>query len=91
MYGNLAEAVLLQGFVIVSSDFDAMANASLWVFWFYRYRRPVYYQDLILKKKGRFEATNVIWFTRPGRTKDWLEEMILKKSTNCIFEPDSKN
>jgi len=50
-------------------------DSSLWVFWFYRYRRPIFCRDLIGKEKGRLEGTNIICFQWPGQTQAWLEAL----------------
>jgi hypothetical protein len=57
-----------------------VANESLWVFWFYWYRRPSFHEDLIEKKKNQLEGTNVIWFKWPSKTQKWLEAMDAESS-----------
>ena len=51
------------------------ADESLWVFWFYWYRRPVFYRYLVGKEKGSLEGINVIWFRWPSKTQAWLAEL----------------
>jgi len=50
-------------------------DGSLWVFLFYRYRRPTFYRDLVGKEKEKLEGVNVIWFQWPGHTQLWLAEL----------------
>lgn len=70
----MAASILLMGFALVCYLF-AEVDSSLWVFWFYWYRRPVFHQDLVGKYKGKLDGINVIWFQWPGKTQAWLERL----------------
>jgi hypothetical protein len=56
-----------------------MLIGSLYVIWFYRVRRPRYYQTLVGKKKGKFEAVNVLW-VRSARERDELLDSVKAES-----------
>lgn len=55
-----------------------MLIGSLWVIWFYRFRRPRYYQTLVGKKNGEFEA-KVVWL-RSVRERDELLDTVKAES-----------
>jgi hypothetical protein len=59
---------------------------SLWVFWFYWYRRPVFYEKLVRKEKGQMESVNVIWFQWPRETNEWLKmlSLLVRKESDMI-------
>jgi hypothetical protein len=48
---------------------------SLWVFFFYRKRRPVFYEELVGKKKGQLEGVSVIRFQWLSETASWLDRI----------------
>ena len=56
-------------------DRKQAAYHSLWVFYFYLKRRPVFYEELVGKEKGQLEGLNVIRFRWPGETARWLERV----------------
>lgn len=51
------------------------SNCSLWVFWFYRYRRPQFYEYLVRKEKGLSEGVNVIWLRSSKETDEFLRSV----------------
>lgn len=65
-------------------------NGSLWVFWFYRYRRPMFYRDLAGKEKGKLEGANVIWFQWPGKTQAWLEALKADSDKSHLNGPNPR-
>jgi hypothetical protein len=74
MCGDLAISVFLKAFVIVRiSERSKLSNNSLWVFYFYWNRRPVFYEELVNKRKGALEGINVIRFQWPSDTATWLD------------------
>jgi len=57
---------------IIVCPLDFTIDSSLWVFWFYWYRRPAFYEELVGKRKGELEGINIIWFQWPSKTRQWL-------------------
>ena len=57
-------------------------NRSLWVFWFYWSRRPVFHEELVGKEKGRLEYVNVIWFQWPSKTERWVRK--IEENANAL-------
>jgi hypothetical protein len=55
--------------------FDITNNDSLWVIWFYRFRRPVFYEEFIGKKKGRFEGKNILWLQQPNQAENLIKTL----------------
>ena len=72
---DMGDPVFLTRFIVVCSPLRTANNTSLWVFWFYRHRRPVFFDDLVGKQKGRYDGTNIIWSQWPGQVRQWLGEM----------------
>ena len=56
------------------------SDCSLWVFWFYRYRQPEFYEDLVGKKKGSLEGVNVVWLRWPKETDEFVRRLGLPVS-----------
>jgi len=75
MYRDMAASIFLLGFPLVCYLLGAEVDSSLWVFWFYWSRRPVFHRDLVGKEKAKLEGINVIWFQWPGKTHAWLERL----------------
>jgi|SRR5579862_3158386 len=55
--------------------FSTATYLSLWVFYFYHKRRPVFHEELVAKKKGLLEGVNVIRFQWPSETASWLDRI----------------
>jgi hypothetical protein len=72
--GDLAKSVFLQGFTIVFSS-DSSGSSSLWVFYFYWNRRPVFREDLVGKNRDSLEGVNILWFKSPDATQKWLQTL----------------
>jgi hypothetical protein len=52
----------------------------LWAIWFFRARRPRFYEHLVAKKKGIVEGVNVVWLRSAREADEWLDS--LKSAVN---------
>jgi hypothetical protein len=65
---------LLYGVLFSVSNF-----VSLGVIWFYRVRKPEFYNDLIGKgEKGPYEGKNIIWLQAPRQANELLKDLTTK-------------